>query len=277
MVNRRSGSIVVTGASGGIGFATARALQEMGFRVFGGHLPSEDRAPLEQAGVSPVALDVTRPESIAAACEQIVRAAGDAPVVGLVNNAGIADGDPIEMADLDSVRRLLEVNVFGVFAVTQAFLPHLRASRGRIVNISSMSGRLAVPFLGAYCACKYAVEGLSDTLRREMIPFGVEVVVVQPAITRTAIWDRAADVDLERFRGTVYESVAAKVVKRMLKARRKGLDPSVVAQAVVRALTDPKPPTRIPVLREGKRMRYLLAGWLPDRTIDRIVARELRP
>jgi short-subunit dehydrogenase len=105
-----------------------------------------------------------------------------------------------------------------------------------------------------------------------MIPFGVDVIVVQPAITRTAIWDRAADIDMERYRGSPYEAVAAKIQQRMLKARRKGLDPAVVAEAVVRALTDPKPPTRIPVLKKGKRRRYLLSGWLPDRMIDRLVA-----
>lgn len=275
MVNRAKGAVVVTGATGGIGFATSRALKDKGFHVFGSHLPSEDVAKLEELGVVPVRLDVTDVRSVEAARDQVLCAAGEVPLVGLVNNAGIADGGSIEMLDLDSVRRLLDVNVFGTFAVTKAFLPSLRRSKGRIVNISSMSGRLAVPFLGAYCACKFAVEALSDTLRREMLPFGVDVIVVQPAITRTAIWDCAADFDLERYRGSAYESLAAKVQKRMLKARRKGLDPAVVAEAVVRALTDSKPPTRIPVLKQGKRMRYLLSGWLPDRMIDRLVARKI--
>jgi NAD(P)-dependent dehydrogenase (short-subunit alcohol dehydrogenase family) len=272
---QRNGAVVVTGASGGIGFATSRALQERGFRVFGTFLPSEDRAPLDELGIEAIALDMTDPASVEGAREHVARALGSAPLAGLVNNAGIADGGPVELIDLDSLKRMLDVNVFGTFAVTKAFLPALRTARGRVVNISSQSGHLAVPFLAAYCACKFAVEALSDSLRREMLPFGVEVVVVQPAITRTAIWNRAADIDMERFRATPYEAVAVKVQKRMLKAQRKGLDPAVVAAAVVRALTEPHPPTRIPVLRKGKLARYLLSGWLPDRVIDRLVAKQL--
>jgi hypothetical protein len=277
MSNERitSGTIVVTGATGGIGFATCRVLAERGFRVFGGFLPSENRAPLDELGIEAVPLDITDPASVDGARDRVTQALGGAPLVGLVNNAGIADGDPVEMIDLDSLRRMLDVNVFGTFAVTKAFLPSIRAAKGRVVNISSQSGHLAVPFLGAYCACKFAVEAFSDTLRREMMPFGVEVVVIQPAITRTPIWDRAADIDLERFRGTPYERVAAKVQKRMLKSQRKGLDPSVVAAAIARALTEPRPPTRIPVLRKGKLARYLLSAWLPDRVIDRLVAKQL--
>jgi len=273
MVEAATGAVVVTGATGGIGFATSCALRARGLHVFGAFLPGEDTTQLEAAGVSPVPLDVTDPRSAAAARDVIADALHGMPLVGLVNNAGIADGGPIELLDLDSVRRQLEVNVFGVFAVTKTFLPMLRASRGRVVNISSMSGRLAVPFLSPYCACKFALEALSDSLRREMHPFGVGVIVIQPAMVRTPIWDRAVDIDLERYRGTPYERVAGKMKKRLMKGRTKGLDPAVVAQAVVRAVMEDNPPTRIPVLK--KRMRYILAGWLPDRIIDRMVARQI--
>jgi NAD(P)-dependent dehydrogenase (short-subunit alcohol dehydrogenase family) len=275
MTARAGGAVFVTGASGGIGFATSRALAERGFRVFGSHLPAEDAEPLRGIGVSPLALDVTDVSSVEAARDRIAAALGDVPLVGLVNNAGIADGGPIEMADLDAVRRMLEVNVFGLFAVTKAFLPALRAARGRVVNVSSVSGQFAAPFLGAYCACKFALEAFSDSLRREMLPFGVDVIVVRPAITRTAIWDRASALDLERFRGSGYEAVAVKVRQRMLKSSRKGLDPAQVAGAIVRALTEAKPPTRIAVLRKGKLRKYLLSGWLPDRMVDRVVAQKI--
>ena len=269
------GAIFVTGATGGIGFATSRALKERGFRVFGSFLPVEDAAALRELGVEPIRLDVTDTDSVDAARDEVVRLLGGAPLAGLVNNAGIADGGPIELLDLNSVRRMLDVNVFGVFAVTKAFLPLLRQSKGRIVNVSSMSGRLAVPFLGPYCACKFALEAISDTLRREMLPFGVDVVVVQPAVTRTPIWDRVADVDVGRFRGTPYERVAEKVKKRMAKSQRKGLDPAVIAAAIVRGLTEAHPPTRIPVVRKGKKRRLILQDWLPDRMIDRIVAKKI--
>lgn len=271
-----SGAVLVTGATGGIGFATSHALKERGFRVFGTFLPVEDPARLSEAGIEPIRLDVTDTVSVEAARDEVVRLLGEtAHLSGLVNNAGIADGGPIELLDLDSVRRMLDVNIFGVFAVTKAFLPLLRMSKGRIVNVSSMSGRLAVPFLGPYCACKFALEAISDTLRREMLPFGVDVVVVQPAVTRTPIWDRVAEVDVGRFRGTPYERVAERVKKRMAKSQRKGLDPSVIAAAIVRGLTEANPPTRIPVVRKGKKRRLILQDWLPDRMIDRIVAKKI--
>lgn len=271
-----SGAVLVTGATGGIGFATSHTLKERGFRVFGTFLPVEDPARLSEAGIEPIRLDVTDTVSVEAARDEVVRLLGEtAHLSGLVNNAGIADGGPIELLDLDSVRRMLDVNIFGVFAVTKAFLPLLRMSKGRIVNVSSMSGRLAVPFLGPYCACKFALEAISDTLRREMLPFGVDVVVVQPAVTRTPIWDRVAEVDVGRFRGTPYERVAERVKKRMAKSQRKGLDPSVIAAAIVRGLTEANPPTRIPVVRKGKKRRLILQDWLPDRMIDRIVAKKI--
>ena len=267
--------VVVTGATGGIGFATCRDLKGRGFRVFGTFLPSEDRKPLDDLGIDAVELEVTDPASIDRARDQVTRSLDGSPLFGLVNNAGIADGGPLEMVDLDSLRRMLDINVFGVFAVTKAFLPGLRAAKGRVVNMSSQSGVLALPFVGGYSACKFAIEAFSDVLRREMHPFGVQVVAIEPAITRTNIWNRAGEVDLATFRGTPYERVAEKVQKRMMKAQRKGLDPSVVAAAVGRALTESSPPTRIPVLRDGKRTRYLLSRWLPDRVIDRMVAKKL--
>lgn len=275
MAVHTTGAIFITGASGGIGFAASRALTARGFQVFGSHLPSEEDGALRGIGVTPVPLDVTDERSVEAARDLVTRARGDVPFVGLVNNAGIADGGPIELSDLASLRKMLDVNVFGLFAVTKAFLPALRQSKGRVVNMSSVSGQLSTPFLGAYCATKFALEAFSDSLRREMRPFDVDVVVIRPAMTRTAIWDRASEVNMEQFQGTGYEGVAAKVQKRLLKAKRKGIDPVQVAEAVARALTEPNPPTRIPVLRKGKLRKYLLSGWLPDRMIDRLVEQTL--
>jgi NAD(P)-dependent dehydrogenase (short-subunit alcohol dehydrogenase family) len=269
----QSSAVVVTGASGGIGFATSRALVARGFRVFGSHLPSEDAGPLQAAGVTPFALDVTALDGVRAARDAVLAALGTAPLAGLVNNAGIAEGGPVELVDLEAVRANLEVNILGPFAVTQAFLPRLRADRGRVVNISSISGRLAMPFLAPYCASKFALEAFSDCLRRELLPFGVDVIVIQPAMARTPIWDRVEREDLSRYAGTPYERVAPVLYRRLLKGRTKGLDPAQVAAAVVRALTEAHPPTRIPVLRT--RTRYLLAGLLPDRVIDRMVAKKL--
>jgi hypothetical protein len=266
-------AVVVTGASGGLGFATSRLLVERGFRVFGTLLDHEDSAPLERAGVTPIRLDVTQPASVRNAAERIHGLLGSTPLAGLVNNAGIAHGGPIELLDLDAMREVFEVNVLGLVAVTQALLPALRRSKGRIVNISSVSGRLAVPFLAPYCGSKFAVEAISDCLRRELQPFGVEVVIIQPAVMRTPIWDKALQQDLERYRGTPYEPVIAKAERRLRKGRDRGLDPAEVARVVAEALTVIRPPIRIPVVRNLR--SHLLSLWMPDRFIDRMIARKV--
>src|SRR5215468_1069540 len=215
-------AVVVTGAAGGIGFATSRLLRERGFRVFGTLLESEDSTRLEQIGATPVRLEVTNAASVQQASRSILDQLGSAPLAGLVNNAGIADGGPLELLDIGAVRHVFEVNVLGLIAITQPFLPKLRESKGRIVNMSSVSGRLAVPFLAPYCASKFAVEAISDSLRRELYPFGVHVVVIQPAVVRTAIWDKAAKQDVERYRGTVYEPVIPEALRRIRKSQQKG-------------------------------------------------------
>lgn len=271
-IGNGAGAVVVTGASGGLGSATSRLLVERGFCVFGTLLEHEDSAPLEALGVTPVRLDVTQPASLHEARERILTLLGDRPLAGLINNAGIADGGPIELLDLDGLRQVFEVNVIGLVAVTQAFLPRLRQSRGRIINISSVSGRLAVPFLAPYCGSKFAVEAISDCLRRELHPFGVDVVVIEPAIMRTPIWDRALQHDFERYRGTPYEPVIGKALRRLRKGRDRGLDPAELARVIADALTMANPPIRIPVLRN--RRSFLMALWMSDRFLDRRIARK---
>jgi len=272
MAIENGAGVVVTGASGGIGLATSRLLVERGFRVFGTLLEHEDSAPLEALEVTPVRLDLAQPASLRDATERIRALLDDKPLAGLINNAGIADGGPIELLDIDVLRHVFEVNVVGLVAVTQAFLPRLRQSRGRIINISSVSGRLATPFLAPYCGSKFAVEAISDCLRRELYPFGVEVVIIEPAIVRTPIWDKALQHDFDRYRGSPYESVIGKALRRLRKGRERGLDPSEVARVIVDALTVARPPIRIPVLRN--RRGFLLALWMSDRFLDRRIARK---
>ncbi|MBX3024823.1 SDR family oxidoreductase [bacterium] len=266
-------AVVLTGAAGGIGMATSRLLVERGFRVVGTLLDSEDAAPLEALGAQAVRLDVTQPASLREAIARIEALLGDTPLAGLINNAGIADGGPIELLDLDAMRHVFEVNVFGLVAVTQAFLPRLRRSRGRIINISSVSGRVAAPFLASYSASKFAVEAISDCLRRELQPSGIEVVIIEPAVIRTPIWDKALAHDLERYRGTPYEPVIEKALRRIRKGRDRGMEPIEVARVIADALTVIPPPTRIPVLRN--RRSFVLAQWMPDWFIDRRIARKV--
>src|SRR2546427_671557 len=197
--------VVVTGASSGIGAAIARDLAARGFRVFGTVRREQDGAPLEAAHVVPVLMDVTDTASVARARDEVTRALAGAPLAALVNNAGIPSAGPLELVPLDQLRHVLEVNLVGAVAVTQAFLPLLKAARGRIVNISSAAGRGCLPFLGPYAASKFALEGASDSLRRELLPFGVRVIVVQPGSVQSRIWEKVERWDLSRYRGTPYE------------------------------------------------------------------------
>jgi NAD(P)-dependent dehydrogenase (short-subunit alcohol dehydrogenase family) len=184
-----AGTVVVTGASAGIGEAAALRLRELGFDVVGGVRRDEDAERLRGRGLRTATLDVTEPGQIAALAGEI----GDAPLAGLVNNAGIAVAAPVEFLPIEMLRRQLEVNLIGQVAVTQALLPALRRARGRIVNVSSIGGRVALPLLGPYAASKFGLEGLSDSLRRELRPHGVRVVLVEPGGVKTQIWRKGGE------------------------------------------------------------------------------------
>lgn len=265
--------VVVTGASTGIGAAVARRLAEAGYLVFGTVRRQEAAGGVERDGGVPLLLDVTDARSIAAARQEVESRIGDQPLLALVNNAGIAAAGPLEHLPLDELRRVLEVNVVGLVAVTQAFLPALRRSRGRVVNISSTSGRMALPFGGPYAASKFALEAISDSLRRELIPSGIKVVVIQPGSITTPIWDKAAGFDLERYRGTAYASVLPRVLDQVLEHGRRGLPADAVASAVLAALSSSSPSTRILVVRRPWMAR--LMRLVPDRWIDRGVEKQL--
>src|SRR3954452_24414613 len=183
------GTVVVTGASTGIGEASVLHLKELGFKPLAGVRKEEDAERLRDEGLQPLKLDVTDKVSTAAARAEAEQASGGR-LAGLVNNAGVALSAPLEYIPIDRLRQQLEINLIGQVAVTQAFLPHLRAAHGRIVNVSSIGGRVALPMLGPYAASKFALEAVSDSLRREMRPFGVEVVVVEAGGIRTPIWDK---------------------------------------------------------------------------------------
>ena len=274
------GSVVVTGASTGIGEATALHLKELGFDVLAGVRKDEDAERLGGQGVRPLKLDVTDEGSIAAARAEVEDASGGR-LAGLVNNAGIAISSPVEYIPIERLRQQLEVNLIGQVAVTQSLLPLLRAARGRVVNVSSIGGRVALPLLAPYAASKFGLEAVSDSLRRELRHLGVDVVVVEPGGVKTPIWEKgnaAADEMLEDVPAEAQELYGGLVTAIRAESRKieqeRGLPPRAVAEVIGKALTARKPKTRYVVGRDAK-LRAAAAKRLPDRAMDALIGRAL--
>lgn len=280
---RSSGSLTfaITGCSSGIGEACALRLAELGYRVFAG-VRSDDAADhlrgKASALLTPLRLDVGDAESIHSAAEIIATATRGSGLDGLVNNAGIAVAAPLEFLPLDELREQLEINVVGQVAVTQAMLPLLRTARGRIVNMGSISGRVALPFVGPYTASKFALEALTDSLRVELRPWGIHVAIVEPGVIATPIWKRslaAFDTMLAKMPPEVVElyGPAMRVVRSRV-SRLPGASTEGVVHAVVHALTARRPRARYLVGVDAR--ARLILNWLPWRVRDRAVARALR-
>lgn len=276
MAASTGGLALVTGASSGIGEACALRLARAGWQVLAGVRTDADGARLLEAGdgrVEPIVLDVTEPGAIAALRERL----DERELNGLVNNAGVSMAIPLELLPLDELRRELEVNLVGQVAVTQAVLPSLRRARGRIVNIGSIAGRSALPFLGAYAASKHALEAVTDALRVELHPFGIEVVIVEPGSIATPIWRKGAEafehllpaLSAEMF--SLYRARMAGFRKAAAGRRREPADE--VAKVVEIALTARRPRTRYVVGRDARRRAWV--ERLPDRVRDRVYARVL--
>jgi NAD(P)-dependent dehydrogenase (short-subunit alcohol dehydrogenase family) len=272
-----SGTVLVTGASSGIGEATALHLKELGFDAVAAVRKDEDAERLAVSGLRTVRLDVTDGDQIASARDEL----GGGPLAGLVNNAGIAVAAPLEFLPLDQLRHQLEINLIGQLAVTQAFLPALRAGRGRIVNVSSIGGRVALPLVGAYNASKFALEAISDSLRREVRSQGVDVIVVEPGGVKTPIWRKGDELaseltadmppEAERLYGRLIEALRRQTRKI---ATESGIEAREVAEAIGRALTSKRPRARYLVGKDAKGRRAASAV-LPDRVMDRVIGRAL--
>lgn len=272
---------VITGASTGIGAACALHLDGLGWQVFAGvRQPADGEALRQQASdrLTPLLLDVTDPADIAAAAATVTTAVGEGGLAGLVNNAGIALGGPLEFLPIADLRRQLEVNVVGQIAVTQAFLPLLRRRPGRVVNMGSISGRVAMPFVGPYAASKFALEALTDSLRVELRPWGIHVSIIEPGPIITPIWQKslaAADEltqALPPAAHQLYGAAMAKARERLIGASQAGIPPEAVAQVVAHALTAKRPKTRYPIGR-GVRLAILFARFIPDRLRDWLITR----
>jgi NAD(P)-dependent dehydrogenase (short-subunit alcohol dehydrogenase family) len=274
-------SVVVTGASTGIGRATSLHLDACGWRVFAGVRKEADADSLRGDGserLTPLMLDVTDAAQIAAAAERIAGEVGEAGLDGLVNNAGIAVPGPLEALPIDDFRRQVEVNLTAQVAVTQAMLPAIRTARGRLVFISSIGGRMAFPMFGAYHAAKFGLEAVGDVFRQELRPWGIEVAIVEPGSIATPIWERGqqaaeafvagASDEQERLYG---QSIAAyREVARQTGER--GIPPERVAKAIEHALGARRARTRYLVGLDAK-AQARLKSLLPTRLVDRLIAR----
>jgi NAD(P)-dependent dehydrogenase (short-subunit alcohol dehydrogenase family) len=274
------GAVLVTGSSSGIGRATALRLDQAGFQVFAGVRKRGDAESLEAEGserLEPVILDVTDGTTIDVTRERIDEVA-QGRLAGLVNNAGIVVAGPLETVELDGLRRQLEVNLIGQVAVTQAFIPMLREARGRIVFITSVGGRMALPYLSPYHASKFGLEGVGDSLRMEMSQFGVGVSIVEPGSISTPFWGReTVDQVLERMepeQRRIYEDAARAAAEGARKAEARGIPPDRVAKAVEHALTSSRPKTRYLVGIDA-RIQATLRKWLPDRAVDRLIKTQM--
>jgi NAD(P)-dependent dehydrogenase (short-subunit alcohol dehydrogenase family) len=271
-------SIVITGTSSGIGHACALRLDRAGLRVFAGVRQEADAEALRRQAsdrLTPLFLDVTLSASIAAARQAVEAAIRPGGLHGLVNNAGIPLGGPLEFLSLDDMRQQFEVNFFGAIAVTQSFLPLLRHGRGRIVNISSSNGLLALPFLGPYAASKFALEAVSDSWRVELKPWGIAVALVEPGAVATPVWEKGvvrARHATEAMPPRAHE-LYGPVFGMLAGIQGHGLPPDEVARRVEHALLAPRPRARYPVGRNAR--LFALLRRLPVRLRDWFLARRL--
>jgi NAD(P)-dependent dehydrogenase (short-subunit alcohol dehydrogenase family) len=259
---------IVTGASSGIGAAAARSLHERGYVVYAAARRIERMAPLAEAGIRAMRVDVTDDASLTAFVSQIISETGRVDV--LVNNAGYGSLGALEDVPMAEARRQFDVNLFGLARLVQLVVPHMREQReGRIINISSMGGRIHLPLCGWYHATKFAVEGFSDTLRMELAPFGIRVVVIEPGAIDTEWHGVAGDNLIATSAQGAYGGQAAAFVK-VLSAGGLASRPEVIGDAIVRAAEARRPRTRYRIGLGAKPV--LLARWaLPDKTFDRMV------
>lgn len=276
-------SVVVTGVSTGIGWGITKVLIQRGFRVFGSVRKPQDAERLSKEfgeQFSPLLFDVTDEAAVQAAAQHVREQLNGETLFGLVNNAGIAAPGPLIYLPTDEFRYQLEVNLVSVLIVTKAFAPllgvddSLRGQPGRIINISSVSGKSAYPFVGAYATSKHGLEGFSETLRRELVMYGIDVIVVGPGPIATPIWDKAEQADVSAFANTDYAEPAKRAQAMMVRSGKEGLPPENVGEVVWRALTVRKPRVRYAVVR-GNFFRQVIPSLLPKRLIDQIVAKAL--
>lgn len=264
--------ILVTGASTGIGRAAAQYLAGAGFKVYAGaRKPSDLNELAAMDNVVPLRLDVTNDEDVSAAFEYV--SGQGTGLFGLLNNAGVALAGPLMDLDVDEIKKQFDISLMGVHRVTRAFFPLLLKAKGRIVMMSSDSGFFATPFFGPYCSAKFALEGYSDSLRRELMSLGIKVVIVQPGRINTPIWDKGEPL-LDGFAGSIFEKQARALGEYAIrKGKSTGLPPVEVGKIVYEAFTRENPKLRY--LIAPSKTKYYLIKVLPGFMVDRMIKKEL--
>ena len=274
-------SVVITGASTGIGHAAAKLLLERGFRVFGSVRKQADADSLKSefgANFTPLLFDVTDEAAVLAAARDVRAALSGETLAGLVNNAGIAVAGPLLELSADKFRQQMDINVIGPVIATQAFGPllgvdaSLKGPKGRIVMVSSVAGKTGNPLSSPYCASKHAIEGLSESLRRELMLFGIDVIIVAPGAVRTPIWGKSGETN-PGGTNSPYAPAVEKIRAFTKHLSEIGLAPEKIAEVIATALTSPSPKVRYQITPDP--MRHLILGMLPKRTVDGIIAKRL--
>jgi NAD(P)-dependent dehydrogenase (short-subunit alcohol dehydrogenase family) len=274
-------SVLVTGASTGIGRATALRLDEAGWRVFAGVRKSEDAESLQGTAspqLTPVSLDVTDPQQIVDVAALVERESENG-LDGLVNNAGVAIPGPLETIPLEDFRRQLEVNLVAYVAMTQALLPQIRRAEGRVVFVSSIGGRVAFPFAGAYHAAKFATEAVGDVFRQELRPWNLKVLIIEPGSIDTPIWERGQrkgeEIEAKSPNTTLLYGAAIEKFRKLIEdTAERGIPPEKVAKAISHALESSRPKSRYLVGLDAK-VQARLQPLIPTSLFDRIIARQL--
>ncbi len=275
-------SVLITGASSGIGQSCAKLLGQKGFRVYAGIRGTETEAKPSPMGADfiPVCLDVTQPDQVMATFERVSEEVGDLGLFGLINNAGIAVGGPLELIPMDRFDTQMNVNVLGPVRLIQTFLPLLRKAQGRIINISSFAGQLGLPYLSPYCASKFALEAVSDALRVELKPWNIQVSIVEPGCIATPIWEKSVEKaneltkDLSPEQVKLYAPVLDKIFEEALNSGQSGAPPEAVANIILEALTASQAKSRYVVGMDAQ-LRIMLSK-LPDELRDWILLKKIQ-
>ncbi|SOD94708.1 SDR family NAD(P)-dependent oxidoreductase [Spirosoma fluviale] len=271
--------ILITGVSTGIGYGAARHFIKRGYTVFGSvrTQPDADRLQVELGErFVPLLFDVTNADAVTEAARSLTERLAGSGLGGLINNAGIAIGGPLQHQPMDTIRQHFEVNVLGLIQVTQAFLPLLGARNdhpvqpGRVQNISSVNGQVAIPFMGAYVGSKHAVEGISHSLRREVRLFGVKVIIVGPGAVKTPIWGKGTDMSL--YADTPYYPAMKRFLKQVEAAENRGFSIDYLGERIVDIHETPRPRIRY-ALVPGKLVGWIIPRLLPARVLDWVLAR----